>query len=494
MLKDILIRQQANENVAIKCGDKSISYRKLFERAVLLANMLKGNQNFSNHVAIFIPNSIEYAVAYFAVTLSDKVIIPIPGDSKKTEIQSTIAYCDVNIIITDMVHNQLLTEYLSDFSYSVSVIEINSHIETLVKRPLQFESLSQQFTESTEDQTAIMLHTSGTTSYPKRVMLSHRNLIANICSNIESLQLTHRDRTLIQLPMFFGYCNTAQFLTHLYMGASIIIWNSMFSPKHFLQLIEKELITNFTTVPSLLLLLLHHKEKLQKNNISTLRYICFGGGTMPVDKLGELLTEYPTIGFVQTYGQTEASPRVTCLHPEFAVNKIGSVGKPIPNVKVRISKEDNTEAVSGEIGEILVQGDNVMQGYYKRPQETQGALKDGWLHTGDLGKYDEEGFIYLVGRKKNVIISGGMNIYPEELEEMLLSHPSIKEVCVVKEEHSLLGEVPIARVVLHEEADRVSEYEIKEYCFQQMTRIKVPNKIYIVKELEKTASGKVKRY
>lgn len=186
---------------------------------------------------------------------------------------------------------------------------------------------------------AIMLHTSGTTSNPKRVMLTHSNLISNAESNIQSLKLTEHDKALIALPMVFGYCNCAQFLTHLYLGSTIVILDSFFFPKKFFRIVETEKITIYTAVPSMLLMLLEYRYS-QLHDFSSLRYICFGGGKMPVDKLRILIKKYPSIGFVQTYGQTECSPRVTALLPEDALRKIGSVGKAIPNINIKIVDEN----------------------------------------------------------------------------------------------------------------------------------------------------------
>ncbi|BBH22588.1 long-chain-fatty-acid--CoA ligase [Paenibacillus baekrokdamisoli] len=496
LIKDIVLRQRGNNKTAIIFGNETISYDQLLDQASILANRLKPLTTFSNHIAIFLPNSIQYAVSYFAITLCDKVIIPISTLAKKAEIESTLIYCQAELIITNFSNLNILKEMLSGMEQATRIVIVDSDEIILIndKKMLQYNNDDLKYDDES-DQIAIMLHTSGTTSNPKRVMLSHRNLISNINSNIESLQLNSDDISLVQLPMFFGYCNTAQFLTHLCLGGTIVILHTMFSPKQFLQLVEKEQITNFTTVPSVLFLLLQHKEK-QRFDISSLRYICFGGGIMPVDKLRKLIDEFPSIGFVHTYGQTEAAPRVTCLLPEDALRKIGSVGKALPNVSVKIVNHNGEEVAAEVIGEIIVKGENVMKGYYKQIGETSKVLQDGWLYTGDLAKYDQDQYIYLVGRKKNVIISGGMNIYPEEIEEVLLQYPLIKEAIVIKESHELLGEVPIAKIVIHGDKKDIKniQHDINKYCHMNLTRFKVPARIIIVENLNKTKTGKIKRF
>lgn len=213
---------------------------------------------------------------------------------------------------------------------------------------------------------------------------------------------------------------------------------------------------------------------------------------MSVTKIEELVKRFPSIGFIQTYGQTECSPRVTALLPSDALKKIGSVGKPIPNVQIKICDENGKAADFYEKGEILVNGDNVMKGYYKRDEITCSVKIDSWLHTGDIGYLDEEGYLYLVGRKKNIIISGGINIYPEEIEQMLMNYGGVKESYVYGIEHDILGEVPVAEIVLKDD-EFLNVNEILNFCKERLAPYKVPKKIKVVKSLEKTYNGKIKR-
>lgn len=275
------------------------------------------------------------------------------------------------------------------------------------------------------------------------------------------------------------------------MGARLVIYDSAFIPKKFLSLIDEEKCTNTTCVPAMLFLVIKSCKR-EKYDLSTLRYLCFGGGMMPVDMLYKIIEFFNHTGMIQTYGQTEASPRVTALLPDQAVKKIGSVGKPIPNVQIDIVDEEDCPVKQGEIGEIVVKGPNVMKGYYKKPDITEKTLRNGWLHTGDLGKMDEEGYLYIVGRIKNVIISGGLNIYPEEIEEVLINYPPIKEVVVIAEHHDLLEEIPIAKVVLKNEGE-VKVDDILQYCIKKLPSNKVPSRIIICSELEKTYTGKIIR-
>lgn len=494
LIRDILLERSSSETLAVFYAGKQYTYRALYELSSGVAEKLRASGRATRNIGIYLPNSIEYVIAYFALALLGRTIVPIGIQAKKIEILSTAEYCELGLIITKGKYKNDLCESLESNPYRVGVYDIEFDTTIALGAVVErYQGYSNTF-EPVEDDTAILLHTSGTTSNPKRVMLTHANLISNIRSNIESLELTKEERSLIALPMFFGYCNTAQFLTHMFLGASIVIMDSpIFLPHIFFEFIERHKITNFTGVPSMLLMLLSYRNR-GMHDVTALRYICFGGGVMPIDKLKELIFAFPTVGFVHTYGQTEASPRATALLPRDALHKIGSVGKPIPGVALRIIDDEGNDVVKGEIGEIILHGPNVMKGYYKRPDVTSTAIIDGWLHTGDLGRHDVDNYVYLTGRKKNIIISGGMNIYPEEIEEVLLGHEGVQEACVIGEEHPILGEVPSAIIVLSKCEKHVSVEMLKDFCMSILPQNKVPVRFTIATELSKTATGKIRRY
>ena len=487
-VKELLERQKENSKIAITQGDMKISYKDWYD---LSKNLSKEIETYlipdSSNVAIFLPNSINYAIAYFAITFINRTIVPIGIQAKELEVCSTARYCELDMFITVSSLASSLVDFFKNYEYKVEIFCIDNKQWIVVNEDKQFINKT-EMEILTEKSTAIMLHTSGSTSLPKRVMLTHYGLIHNIESNIDSLKLTENDVCLISIPMFFGYCNTAQFLTHIYLGASMVIMTGVFYPKEFFKVIEKKKVTNYTGVPSNLLMLLQYRYAY-KYDYSSLRYICFGGGIMPMDGLKELIERFPTIGFVQTYGQTEASPRLTVILPEFMQSKIGSVGKPIKDVKIRVVDETYKDCKKNEVGEIIASGPNVMKGYYKNEEATKQTIIDGWLHTGDLGYLDDDDFLYIVGRKKNIIISGGINIYPEEIEEVLLMNPCVKDVIVYGEPDYILGEVPVADIV-YNEGERE---DLSAYCMGKLAKYKVPVQFYIKEKIEKTYNGKIKR-
>lgn len=231
-----------------------------------------------------------------------------------------------------------------------------------------------------------------------------------------------------------------------------------------------------------------HREKY---DTSSLRLVCFGGAPFPVEHLEQLMTEYPHVALCQTYGQTEAGPRVTGVKPADAPRWPGSIGTPIPGVTVRLLTDEGRLVEPGEVGEIVVQSLGVMKGYFGAPEETTAVIRDGWLYTGDLGRQGPEGEFYIVGRKKNFIIRGGINIYPEEIESVLLQHPAVKTVLVHGVPHPMLGEVPRACVVLAE-GTKTTPADLRSFASERLAAYKLPE-IERVKELPRTYNGKVLR-
>lgn len=488
MLKEILLDKRSSNNVAVIYKDNEYTYNQIYRSVLSHADNIF--ETSGKNVGLFVQNSIEYVIGYFMIAFGDKVIVPIETNGKAMQILSTVEYCELDLILTNSDNFTYLTEILESGAKSdVEVYNLSDgskrYISKKRKRTQEFEN-----TICSEKDVAIMLHTSGTTSNPKKVMLTHKNLLTNIKSHIASLKLNSKDRCLIVLPMCFGYCNTSQFLTHFYLGGSIVIYDGTFVPVRFFHYIEKYGCTNTTCIPTMLYLIT--KRKKSNYSLQSLRYLCFGGGTISLDVLKKVSNWLPDVGIVQTYGQTEASPRITCLLPQDAERKIGSVGRPIPGVCVKVVDEDGKELPANSSGEIVVKGDNVMKGYYKRPEETVKVIRNGWLYTGDIGRFDDEGYLYVVGRIKNVIITGGLNIYPEEIEEVLRSYSDVEEALVLPKQHEVLGEVPMAQVVVKKNS-RVSVRELLDFCKERLEIQKIPSEIVVVEKIEKTYNGKVRR-
>lgn len=483
---DLLDRQKYNNKVAIKCEEEVVTYCQWYKASFELSEKIKiavGGE--SKNIGVFLPNSVDYCISYFSILFAEKVVVPISNNSTYEEILQTVEFCEIDLLITNSENLHRLKGALEKYKYKVLIYNYTSSEFISVLGDGEYVPKS----KINVDGVALLLHTSGSTGTPKRVMLTDNNLISNVKANIESLNLSSEDKVLISLPIFFGYSNTSQFLTHVYLGATIVIFKGLMLPRILFSIIKNEAITNYTIVPSVINMILEDKNS-QMEKLPSLRYICFGGGKISLSKLEQFIQLFPKIGVVHTYGQTEASPRITALLPEYKISKIGSVGKPIPNVEVEILIENQGLSNNKQVGEIIVKSPGVMKGYYKDTPATERTIIDGWLHTGDLGYFDEDGFLFVNGRKKNIIISGGVNISAEEIESVLLDHDNVKEVYVYSIPDEFLVEVPCADIVV---CDENCDNQFSEFCSKRLNTLKIPRKFNIVKTLPKTYNGKIRR-
>ncbi|HKM02300.1 MAG TPA: class I adenylate-forming enzyme family protein [Sedimentibacter sp.] len=491
-LGDLLKTKSNNLNMAIEYKNEKISFSEWHVKSLGLCNRLLKEINNIGNVAIYLPNSIKYAISFFSILYSESIVVPIYYGSSDYEIINTLRSCECDYIITETNELEKIIAALKNYEYSVSILNIDTS-EIINSRTEAEKIQKSNFTNNKNNKdVALMLHTSGSLDSPKRVMLSHENLICNIQANIQSLSLTNKDISLIALPMVFGYCNTAQFLTHVFLGAKIVISDSFFLPKKFFELVENKKITNFTGVPTMLIMITEYRH-IYKYNYSSLRYICFGGGVSSKEQILSFMEALPGVEFIHTYGQTECGPRVSALLSPDTKKKLGSVGKAIPGVEIdiveTIDKYVNQNIAC--VGEIVVKSPSVMVGYYNNEEATINVKRNGWLYTGDLGYIDDEGFLFIVGRKKNVIISGGLNIYPEEIEGVIREIEGVELVRVRGIEDKYLGEVPIADIVVRNKL--MDEKEVFLYCKSKLSQYKLPNKINFVDELALTYNGKIKR-
>ena len=494
-IEDILEQHRGNAKIAVYEGETKFSYAELCQESDQIAQSFQ-KEDFAikgRTVLFYLPKGIPYITAYFAVNRMGGIVVPIDGSCKQRQFSSTVDYCDISLIVTEEDWLGQVKEFLKELDFGVMVYCVDTgHLKRTGKYGKDGEERYPQISVTGgEDDVALLLHTSGTTSEPKRVMLTHRNILSNIRDSIAELDMDQTERTLITLPFHFCYALIAQLLTHFYLGGSVVLYQGDYNPYQVLRQIEAYHCTNANFVPSTLHLLC--RIRAERYDIHSLRYLFMGGGFLPEEKLRLVLEKFPQVKFVHTYGQTEASPRITQLLPEQALAKLGSVGRPLPGIAVKVVKEDGSEASAGEIGEILTRSDCVMPGYYKNPKETLKCIREGWLHTGDLGAFDMEGYLYIKGRKKNMLISGGINLYPEEIEEVLGSHPAIREAVVSGEKHEVLGEVPVARLVREEGAD-ITAAQLITYCREYLEDYKIPVRMEFVEQIEKTSTGKILRW
>lgn len=475
-IKDQLSKKQALQDLAVVDGDVSLTYQELYQKATLFSLYIKEHLIDRGHVAILLPNSADYVVAYCSILYADCVVVPIYYKATQSEIENSINFCDVSVVFTDTKNKARLDH--GNYQHSLTVICIDTH------ECFKLGDLNVNAKIQSPDNVAVMLGTSGSTNTPKRVMLSDDNMIENALGIIQSLRYTQDERFLCVLPMTFASGNTSQLIASLLLGSTLYIYRDLMHPKFLFQAIERFGITTTTIVPSILKTILSDTFD-RSEQAKNLRVICFGGGPTDDATFAKILNSPLCDKFVHMYGQTEASTRISHLHLRCERDKLPSVGQPLYNIQVRVDVSES----DGKSGEILVQGLNVMVGYYK---EQTTPMVDGWLATGDIGFIDDNDYIYITGRRKNIIIYSGMNIHAEEVENVLCQHPNVKEAVVFAQKDLQFGEIPVAEVVLHQSA-LTTEDELRQHCASKLSSHKVPKRIDFLTELKRTYNGKISR-
>jgi len=486
-----MLLQNFLKNSATKYPDKiavihqkdRLSYKKLNDLSDAFAAILidRGVKK-GDRVAVFLSNSCEYLIVYFAILKAGAVITALNTQFVSRELGLIITDCSPTIFISDKKHKAVVEKALKSSENRLEILLIDDWALHHAAGTLKPEVCS-------PEDLAMIIYTSGTTANPKGVMLSHENLSANAESIIGYLRLTVNDKIMVVLPFYSSYGNSL-LTTHIRVGGTLVIDNRFMYPNLVIDSMLAEKVTGFAGVPSSFLLLIK-KSAIRKYQFPNLRYVTQAGGAMAPSMIEEFLEIVPDIEFYVMYGQTEASPRLSYLKSENLNDKMGSIGKAIPGVELTVLNEEGIPVKPGQTGEIVAKGRNVMQGYWNAPEETALVLRKEGLFTGDLAQIDEEGFIYIVGRKKEIIKSRGNSINPFEIENVVCQIPNIVECAAVGISDEILGEAIALFVVGN--GSVIEEKDIMLFCRSNMAAYKVPKKIEIVSELPKTASGKIKR-
>lgn len=451
-----------------------------------------------DHIALLLGNSPYFVIGLYGALRAGATVIPINPIYTPDEIGYILNNGDVKAVIgLDLlvplfvkmevllpnVEHVIVCETPQGKEQGISLTEkMKSFTEVLLSGDPSYEG-----PELADDDTAVILYTSGTTGKPKGAMLTHKNLYSNAQDTANYLKICEDDRVIATLPMFHVFCLTVALNAPLMNGGTVLIVPK-FSPAKIFQLTREEKATIFAGVPTMYNFLYQHEEG-KAEDLQTLRLCISGGASMPVALLKNFEQKFKVI-VSEGYGLSEASP-VTCFNPLDRPRKPGSIGTSIMNVENKVVNEFGEEVPVGEVGELIVRGPNVMKGYYKMPEETAHTIRDGWLYTGDLAKMDEEGYFYIVDRKKDMIIVGGYNVYPREVEEVLYSHPDVVEAAVIGVPDPNFGEAVKCFVVSRN--PNLTEEQLIEYCREHLAKYKVPSSIEFLEELPKNTTGKILR-
>lgn len=473
--------------VAIQQGARRIDYRTLREAALRLADGLRTRGvQAGDRVGLALPNCIEAVVAWYGTWRAGAVVVPLNVQARERELSAWLRHGGVKLLLHAPGH--------ADAVQAAGVAGVPG-LE-LDPRPDPAGTFADAGTAAPAclpmpDPAALaaILYTSGTTGAPKGVALSHRNLAANTASILEYLRLGPEDSTVSALPFYYAY-GASVLHTHLAVGARVVLEDNIVFPHLVAEALERERATGFSGVPSTFALLLE-RGRLEHYDLSSLRYLTQAGGAMSPALTRRVREAFPGARLFVMYGQTEASARLTCLAPEYLDERPGSVGAPIAGVEIRVRREDGADAEPGEQGEVWARGANVMTGYWDAPEATAATLVDGWLRTGDLGHLDADGFLWLAGRRADMIKTGAHRVHPQDVEEVIAELPGVREVAVAGIDDALLGQVVAAFLVGG--AGAPDEMAVKAHCRRRLAGYKIPKQVAFVEELPKTASGKIRR-
>jgi long-chain acyl-CoA synthetase len=460
-------------------GKDEISFKSLYGDSISLASWLQNKIGQNKHVVVLSHNNLFFLKAYLAIIKSGNICIPLDPVIENDNFR----------YISDLTQPPLIFT-----THDIEKrLELNSEIcvfpDTLFTgEKVSRESMFDQ--EFDRERCAEIIFTSGSTGKPKGVMISHKNLIANTSSIIEYLQLTPDDRMLVVLP--FYYCYGLSLLhTHLRAGGSIVFNNSFIFLGGVIRSLLDHKCTGFAGVPSHFQILLRKSDSFKQTRFPDLRYVTQAGGKLAPVFIDEFREAHPDIRFIVMYGQTEATARLSWLLPEIYEQRKGSMGKGIPGVELRVVNEKGELIKPGETGEVIARGDNIMMGYFSDDEGTKKAIRNGWLYTGDLGTVDEDGYIYLTARSKEIIKVRGKRISPKEIEAVILSIPEVIDCTIEGLEDEIEGEMLKATIVINKNSQNFLNKEfIVNHCSKQLALYKIPQVYVFKEELTISATGK----
>jgi len=493
-LVDLLHRSARDfaDHPALVLSDRTLSYPE-FEEATsrVSASLVARGLAKGDRVGLYCLNSDLFAIAYFAILKAGGTVVPINLLLNPREVIYILRDCGAR----GLVYHEALSEAVTAVRQGVESLSVyvcagrhpNAPSDLPWQEALHADPLKDAPALQPEEDVAAIIYTSGTTGHPKGAMLTHHNLASNTRSVRKALDVTPgADAFLTVLPMFHSFAATAGMLSPLFAGCRVIPLPK-FDPVLVADTVAAKQATIFMGVPSMYGTFLRLPEEYTEK-FRTLRFCVSGGAAMPEEILRQFERRFGKLIY-EGDGPTECSP-VTCCNPIGGKRKIGSVGVAVPDVQMKILDDQGQELPKGRIGEICVRGPNVMKGYWQQPEATREAFFGDWFRTGDLGTEDEEGYFFIVDRKKDMIIVNGMNVYPRVVEEVLYQFDPIHEAAVVGQPSERHGEVPIAFVSL-KPGKETSEAAVKAFCRDHLGRHEVPRKVIILPALPKNATGKI---
>lgn len=470
-------KRHPNE-IAVADPTRELTYKELVRLSDVMRRQIKRATNLP-HVGLLLPSTTVFAGAFFGALWAGRTVVPLNFLLQPEELSKVVQDADIDVIFTIRHFEELASASTARKIFIEDLPLKREMILSYVRRRPAAPKVD-------ANDTAVLLYTSGTSGTPKGVLQTYRNLRSNIDACIEAGRLDQTHRFLGVLPLFHSFGITAMLLVPIRLGATVY-YLPKFNPNLMIKSIRDRKSTIVLVIASMYTALLRSKSA-RPEDLASLKYAISGGEALsPVTF--EAFKKRFHVEILQGYGMSEAAPVVSLSMPW--AHREGKVGQPIPGVTIRAFDDDGRELADGEIGELRVKGPNVMAGYYKKPEETKAVLtEDGWYKTGDMGCVDAEGYIQITGRKKEMIIIGGENVYPREIESALEAHDAVNEAAVIGQPDPSRGEVPVAFVSLVE-GMTVTEVELREFCRGRVAGYKVPKRVIISDDLPRGPTGKI---
>jgi long-chain acyl-CoA synthetase len=492
LLSDLLLKNLRDipDKVAFIHNDRKVSYRELYVQVQRIASGLEALHGLpGNRVALLLPNCPEFVMTYFAAAASGNVAVPVNTLLQPAEIAYIVNNSQASCLVTCaamLPRVEAIRDRLPALRHVIVIDggatgDVLSWEAFLAGQPDSYAPPR----PAVPGDVVVFLYTSGTTGFPKGAMCSHANLLSNVATEADLYGLGEGDVFSCVLPLFHNYAFVDTCLLPIWYGCTTVL-GELSDTAALLEMIESHRVTFLATMPAQLGEMVEFQGRAF--DTSSLRMVQTGGAPLPTHVQLRFQERYG-LPIIEGYGCSEASSTVTVV-PMNGPYKPLSVGKPMPNQRVRIVDEHGRDVADGQEGEILVKGPNVCRGYYGMPAASRDALRGGWLHTGDLGKFDDEGFLYITGRKKSMINVGGFKVYPAEVEEVLYQVDGVVEACVVASYDPKLGETCKAFVATRPGC-RPDAARILRHCEQRLGSYKVPRKIEFRERLPRTGTGKI---
>jgi long-chain acyl-CoA synthetase len=470
---------------AVRMDDLVLTYRQLHDAAARVTALLaSAGVEPGDRVGLMLPNVPAFPIAFYGALGTGAVVVPMNPLLKSREVGYYLGDSGAKVIFAWHAAAGEAAKGAADAGAQVITVE-----EPDLSGPLAGVTPQREWADAAHDDDAVILYTSGTTGTPKGAQLTHGGLARNARLTAQTLLGNSPDDVMMGcLPLFHVFGLTCG-LNATVTAAGTLTLLPRFDPGKALEIIERDAVTIFEGVPTMYAAMLHHPDA-DPSRAASLRLCVSGGAAMPVEILRGFEAKFGCI-ILEGYGLSETSPVASFNHPD-KERKPGSVGTPVEGVEMRLVGDDGATVPAGEVGEIAIRGHNVMKGYWGRPEATAEAIPDGWFRTGDLARIDEDGYYFIVDRKKEMIIRGGYNVYPREIEEVLHEHPAVAEAAVIGIPHPELGEEVCAAVSLKPGASATPE-ELRAFARERVAAYKYPRHVWLVTELPKGPTGKILR-